>query len=247
MRGQIVGSLEVKGVDTAKRTFSGALSTSHLDLGGWFWKDIVFPGAFKRTLDHFKAAKDPYIPLLDSHGRHSVFNAFGLLMEGEEELTGKTLKYDMEEGGTYDVPEMKLMTTWSVIKGEDGNRLLDRIESGVVRKMSMGYDSEREEFVKLKGHGQTRVLKEVKLGEGSVVIFPMNPNAEISKAKAILEMLDLKTLTQAERHELIALLKGEPTVEKAPAESSGRAHEDPDRVALEAMFRDLELRSPATA
>jgi HK97 family phage prohead protease len=247
MRGQIVGNLEVKAVDPAKRTFTGALSTSHLDLGGWFYKDIVYPGAFKRTLDHFKKSKDPYVPLLDSHGRGSVFNAFGLLEEGEEELTGKTLKYEMEDGTMYDVPEMLLMTTWSVIKGADGDRLLDRIESRVVRKMSMGYDSEREEFVTLKGHGKTRVLKEVKLGEGSVVIFPMNPNAEISKAKAILEMLDLKTLTQAERHELIALLKGEPPVEETPAKTSERAQEDPDRKALEALFQDLELRSPATA
>jgi HK97 family phage prohead protease len=198
-------------------------------------------------LDHFKKSKDPYVPLLDSHGRGSVFNAFGLLEEGEEELTGKTLKYEMEEGGTYDVPEMHLMTTWSVIKGADGDRLLDRIESRVVRKMSMGYDSEREEFVTLKGHGKTRVLKEVKLGEGSVVIFPMNPNAEISKAKAILEMLDLKTLTQAERHELIALLKGEPLVEETPAQTSERAAEDPDRKALEALFQTLELHSLATA
>lgn len=241
MKGQLVGSLEVKGVDVAKRTFTGALSTSHIDLGGWFYKDIVYPGAFKRTLDHFKKSKDPYIPLLDSHNRHSVFSAFGLLQDGEEELTGKTLKYDQEDGGSFDVPEMKLMTTWNVIKGADGDRLLDRIESGVVRKMSMGYDSEREEFVNLKGHGKTRVLKEVKLGEGSVVIFPMNPNAEISKAKSFFESFGLSDLTKADRDELIALLKGESLAEKAPA-PSGLAPEDPNRVALEAMFRTLETQ-----
>lgn len=247
MKRSIFSSLEVKGIDREKRTFTGALSTSHLDLGGWFYKDIVYPGAFKRTLDHFKKSKDPYVPLLDSHDRFSVFNAFGLLKEAEEELTGKTLKYEKEGGDMYDVPEMLLMTTWSVIKGEDGDRMLDRIDSGVVRKMSMGYDPVEEEFVELKGHGRVRVLKEVKLGEGSVVIFPMNPHAEISRAKSLMDMFGLKDLSVADRDELIALLKGESPAAKAPTQGSGRAPEDTDRTALEAMLRDLETRSPATA
>ena len=92
---KMVLGLEVKEADEGARTFTAALSSSHLDLGGWtpdgFRRDIVMPGGFKRWANHFGKARDPYVPLLDSHRANgSIFNAYGTLKHAEERLTGRT-------------------------------------------------------------------------------------------------------------------------------------------------------------
>lgn len=251
----LFGRLEIKEANAGKRTFAGILSTSHLDEGNWFFKDIVWPGAFKRTLDHFKKSSDPYIPLLDTHDSWSVMNALGTMTDGVEVLTGKTLKYEKDDGLTLDVPEMHLETEWKVIKGPDGERLLERIDSGAVRKMSMGYKSFKEDFVELKTHGRVRNLREVGLKEGSLVIFPMNPNADVLrdtvKSSLATALRDLDSLDAKDRDEILEefralLLKTQPTPARVPESTAGLAHDDPKRLARESRLRDLSLRLLAT-
>lgn len=246
-RSQLVGSFELKSVDESKRTFEGALSTSHIDLGhGGMYRDIVHPGAFKRSLDHFKSAKDPYIPLLDSHSQRSIMDAYGHMLDGEERLTGQTLRYEKSDGGIHEVPEMMLDTQWKVIDGPDGERLLDRLRSGAVRKMSMGYQDVRSDHTNLKQYGKTRNLREVALGEGSLVLNPMNPTADVNLAsvKSLLDAARDGSLTDEQKDELRALLSdpSAPPVE-APADTpKGLAPDDPARLALEAQLRALKLR-----
>lgn len=244
MRNRVFGALEIKSADPSTRTFTGTLSTSHLDKGGWFYKDIVYPGAFKRTLDHFRKAKDPYIPLLDSHSPFSVMDAYGTLVEAEEQLTGKTLTYEKEQGGDFEVPEMLLDTQWKIIDGNDGDRLLDRLRSGAIRKMSMGYEPMRSEDIKLKGHGNVRVLKEVKLREGSLVIFPMNDNAsvDLDSVKSIFtDALRAGQLTRKQLQELFTALPEESTADEAPT-TQGLAPDDPKRLSAEALLRELSIK-----
>lgn len=246
---------EIKASDEGSRTFEGALASSHLDLGNWFYKDIVRPGAFKRTLDHFKKSKDGYIPLLDSHDRFSVFSVVGKMTDGEERLTGKMMTYAKEDGTILEVPEMFLDTQWKIDDGMDGDRVLDRLRSGSVRKMSMGYESVREDFVQLKA-GRTRQLHEVKLGEGSLVVFPMNPNANINteSVKSALSLalsgLNITTLAKKEREDIVeeirALLLGTPADEEAPKSAPSAATlapDDPKRLAAEATLRNIRLRA----
>lgn len=247
-RSQLVGSFELKSADESKRTFEGALSTSHIDLGyAGMHRDIVHPGAFKRTLDHFRASKSAYVPLLDTHKRDSVMNVYGHLLDAEEHLTGNTLRYEKADGGIHEVPEMQLNTQWQVIDGVDGERIMDRMRSGSVRKMSMGYEDVRSDFTNLKQYGKTRNLREVALGEGSLVSFPMNPTADVNLAsvKSLLDAARDGTLTDEQKDELRALLSDPSApVDERPADTpKGLAPNDPLRIALDAQLRALKLRS----
>jgi HK97 family phage prohead protease len=264
MTQHLFGSFEIKAKDEGARTFEGALSTSHLDLGSSVmgFRDIVHPGAFKRTLEHFKSAKDPYIPLLDSHSRESVMNVFGHLVDGEERLTGAALKYARDDGGMHEVPEMVLNTKWQVIDGIDGERLLDRMRPGSVRKMSMGYEPKRSDYVHLKEYGRARNLREVAITEGSLVVFPMNTAANVNTAsvKSLFDALRAGTLSDEDSAALLALpdeakaalralLDAAPApVDEPPAGTpKGLAPDAPDRIALSAMLRDLRRRALTAA
>ena len=185
-KNRLVGRFELKSKDEGKRTFEGVLSTSHLDSGNGFFRDIVWPKAFESTLAVFRSGKG-YIPLLDSHDPTSVFNVLGHMLDAEERLTGKELRYKKSDGKTLVVPEMELASEWQVIDGIDGDRLMDRLRPGSLRKMSMGYDPLEFDFVDLQGEGKARNLREVQLGEGSLVVFAMNDRAEVdlSSVKAL--------------------------------------------------------------
>jgi HK97 family phage prohead protease len=223
---RLVMPFEVKDADTDGRTFRGALSTSHLDLGNGYVRDVVHPGAFKRWISNFNKAADPYVPLLDSHDRWSIFNVFGHLTGVEERRTGKTLKLELEGGKVLELDEMFLDTEWRVIDGNDGDRVLDRLRPGSVRKMSMGYDAKRHDFGTLADGGKVRHLREVGVEEGSLVVAPMNPNAEvdIESVKGLLVELEGKDLDDADRAmlselraDIDSILEGEePKTEPSP-------------------------------
>lgn len=238
----MVGQFEVKALDRKERTFEGDLSTSHLDLGDGFAKDIVHPGAFQRTKAFFDNAEDPYIPLLDSHDQWSILNVFGHLTDMEEKLTGKTLTHTLEGGKVVSVPEMVLKTNWQVIDGDDGARIMDRLRPGSVRKMSMGYRPVEWDMATLEDGTRLRNLKEVMLREGSLVVFGMNPEAEVDLAtvKAFLASEEGKDLTDAQRGEMLRvhqaigkLLGVRPAIEgEGPDDQHGQPKEaDPDLVA----------------
>jgi hypothetical protein len=262
-RQYMAGDFEIKAKDEARRTFTGTLSTSHIDLGDGRARDIVHPGAFKRFLDHFKGASDrAYVPLIDGHQYRSIFNVYGHMLDGEEKLTGETLQYQRKDGGTLDVGEMLFDTEWQVIDGADGERLLDRLRPGSVRKMSMGYETLQGDEVELKDYGRARNLREVLVTEGSLVVFPMQPNADVNLAtvKSLLDALRDGTLTEemeAELRELApeaknrirALLDAAPPADSdsADAPADGLAPDDPKRLQVESLIRGITIRGLARA
>lgn len=254
----LVAPFELKSRDEAKRTFEGSLSTSHLDLGNGWMRDIVHPGAFKRWLKTMKADSPAYVPLLDSHNPWSFLNVFGHALSAEERLTGKTLTVELDGGKTLEVEEMFLDMSWQVIGGVDGDRLFDRLEPGSVRKMSMGYDPTRFDFGTLADGGRVRHLREVIVKEGSLVVFAMQPNAEVDRATvqkrfaSLLESLtDEQRAKLAEIHPEFRALLDSPDAELAPKgdlpdpADEGLAPADPKRLELEARLRDLTLRALA--
>jgi len=250
----LVAPLEIKGRDEKARTFEGALSTSHLDLGNGLYRDIVHPGAFKRWAKTVKADETgAYVPLLDSHDRWSIMNVYGHALAAEERETGKVLEYPLANGGSLKVPEMFLDVQWQVIDGPDGERVFDRLRPGSVRKMSMGYDPQKADFVQMADGVQVRNLREVKVEEGSLVVFAMQPNAEVDPAtvKAIAGLIGQQSLNLpaelrdqlAALHPDLAALLEEPAKGGAQAPDVAWSPEDPKRLALEALYRDLTIRS----
>jgi len=224
---------EVKEIDSRKREFEGYSATWDLDLGG----DVIEKGAFARTLSRFRNGEKS-IPLVDSHRYGSIFDALGTLVEAQEDDRG-------------------LRSRWRVIDGVDGERVMDRLRSGVVRKKSIGYRTVRSEPGTLEREGKSvkvRRLKEVAWEETSLVLFPMNPAADVdlTSVKCLLDAAAQGTLTAEQKDALHALLNPPPAPpaldphepSDAPAET-GLAPDDPKRLAIEAVLRDVTLRSLA--
>lgn len=221
--------VEVKNVDGSKHQFEAYSATWDLDLGN----DIIQKGAFTRTLNAFRAAANPYIPLVDSHSYDSIFDALGHLVEGEEDERG-------------------LKTLWQVTDGIDGERVMDRLRSGTVRKTSIGYVPIQTKNDTIQRDGRdvkVRRLLEIKWEETSLVIFPMNPAADVTAVKCFSDLADaLRTgdLTPDQKRELRALLAEEEAPSPDGASSSAAlAPDDPVRLAMEEAARDVILRSLA--
>lgn len=210
---------EVKSLDLDARTFSGLASTWDEDLGG----DIIHQGAFKNTLKEWRSSGS-IIPLIDQHNYGSIRSVVGKLTEAKETGAG-------------------LESTFQVIEGPDGDEVLRRIKGGYVDGLSIGYEPVKWEYEEKEESrwGQVRHLKEVKLHEVSVVIWPMNPGATIAQAKAALsEFRDRDKLDEGDRKELRRLntIIGNLLQKATPADAAdapkGQAPNPPDATPPEA-------------
>lgn len=237
-------AFEVKAVDDAAHTFTGLAAAWTLDAGG----DVIQRGAFKRTLADWKAAKKQRpIPLIDTHAYHSVNQVLGKMIDAEETADG-------------------LLATFQMIPDDpSAEAAFRRIKDGCVTGLSIGYEAVVVEYPEQEDRqkGIWRYLKEVKLREVSLVTYPMNDDARLdpdtakNDARALLERVQGKALSDDERTQLQAVrdqidaLLAEPDSaddEEADGDSgkAGLAPEDPKRLAIEAAYRDLTLRSLAT-
>lgn len=216
--------VEVKSVDTGRREIDLYSATWDLDLGG----DVIHKGAFARSINHHKQGK--HIPLVDSHRYDSIFHAIGSLVEAEEDAKG-------------------VLSRWSVIGGVDGERTMDRVEAKAVRKASIGYVPIQTDKGTMKIDGKERPvrnIRELAWEETSLVLFPMNPAAEITGVKSIAELtaaLKAGTLTDEEKSELRALL----TEPAPPDEASAPTGLAPEAVkALRERLDRINTRRLAT-
>jgi HK97 family phage prohead protease len=196
--------LEVKSVDAESHTFRGLAAAWSLDLGN----DVVHKGAFERTLDHWRNAKRrKAISLLDSHKTDSVMRVVGKMSDA----------FESDEG---------LDSGWEFVPDDPtADAAYKRVKGGFVTSMSIGYTPVQFEWESKDGK-RIRHLKEVKLHEVSLVVFPMNEDALIHEAsiKTLADMNDeerrayVAALPAEEKAALRALLgsEPEPTIALAP-------------------------------
>jgi HK97 family phage prohead protease len=118
------------------------------------YNDIVLPGAFAKTLKKGKP-----VPMLWQHDSGQVIGKWDTLEERDKGLYVK--------GSIID-------TTM----GSDAYKLA---KAGAVTGMSIGYGAEKYEIDQDKG---TRKLIEVKLWEVSLVTFPANEKAQVTRVKS---------------------------------------------------------------
>lgn len=128
------------------------------------YNDIVLPGAFVKTLKRKKS-----IPMLWQHDTSQVI---GMWDEFEERDKGLYVK------GT-------------IIDTTIGNDAYKLAKAGAVSGMSIGYSAEKYEIDQDK---HTRKLIEINLYEVSLVTFPANERAQVTRVKSELP----KTLRQFE-------------------------------------------------
>lgn len=217
---------EVKALDESARTFSGLASTWDEDLGG----DIIEQGAFKRSLDAWRSS-GKVLPLIDQHNYGSIRSVVGKMTAAKETKQG-------------------LETDWSVIEGPDGDEVMRRLKGGYIDSLSIGYEAVKWEIEKPEGAdpwNYVRHLKEVKLYEVSLVIWPMNPNALIDgdSVKSLTAALREGRLTDEQKAELRALLSDPDSPPEGTPEGKGLAPDDPLRIQMEEQLRAITLRSLA--
>jgi HK97 family phage prohead protease len=132
-------------------TVDGYLAAYTLDLGN----DVIHPGAFTKTLREAKAfaaahQTDSLFPLLWQHQKDEPI---GAVVQAREDARG-------------------LLVTARLNRDCDrGRQAYDGLKNGYL-SFSIGYRP-----VKSRYEGKVRHLTEIGLAEGSVVTFPMNPEA----------------------------------------------------------------------
>lgn len=143
--------------EAADGTFEGLASTyGNRDWGG----DVVAPGAFTKTIRELKGI----VPILHHH-------------RGEN-LIGDGKVADSEKG-------LNLVGSLAIEFSERAREVYGFMKRGILKGLSIGYDIVKQEIVTPKAPGEvpSRILKEIKLWEVSVVLWPMNPAAGISRVK----------------------------------------------------------------
>jgi HK97 family phage prohead protease len=198
VRRDFCAPFSVKALDEGARSFRGLASTWQKDLGN----DVIHKGAFKKTLAEWSKSKGRPIPLLDGHDRMSVLKVLGKMVDAIETDEGLEAEFEM-------VPD-----------DADAAAALKRVKGGFVSALSIGYTP--VEFSDEKDSSgllsRTRHLKEIKLHEISLVVFPMNEGARIdaSSVKSLLDAAKAGQLTDDEKAELLALLQPAAATPPAP-------------------------------
>lgn len=155
--------IEWKATADDSGVLEGYLSTfGNVDLG----YDVVVKGAFKKT--NAKVNSEG-IPLLADHVA-STASVLGTIFYAAEDAHGLKIKARFSSAPSAQDVRIKLL-------------------EGHLGKMSIGYQPVKFAYEERDGV-TVRVLQEVKLWEGSVVVMPMNPEALVSRVKSIASGLD---------------------------------------------------------
>lgn len=153
--------MEIKELEATTGTFVGYLST----FGNTDQQgDVVEKGAFARTLDRWRQKGKP-MPLLWQH---------------QEVIGGIDAKDALEDEHGL------LVKGQLVLDLQKAREVLALLKAGVVNAMSIGYD-----VIQHTRDGAIRKLKELRLYEGSLVLWPANEAAEVLAVKAVVPFQDL--------------------------------------------------------
>lgn len=149
----------VTSIDGKARTVTGISSTWNLDAGG----DLITQGAYAAWLARWQ--KDPFIvPLVDTHDYSSVHNVVGKMTDAHESAEG-------------------LVSTFELVEDDPAaEAVYRRMKGGFVTGLSIGYIPKRVRTPtsQQRSAGVVRIIDEIELHEISVVIFPMNTEAEVT-------------------------------------------------------------------
>lgn len=235
----ITAPFEIKAIDEGARTFKGLSATWDEDLGG----DVIYPGAFTRTIDHFKSS-GRIIPLMDGHPE-----AEGMAGQRVRRVIGKVLDASETKAGVETHFQM-------VPDDPDADAALRRVKGGFVTGLSIAYKAINQTREKGKRH-----IRELKWFSTGMILTGMNPNAQAdpTSVKGIVQQLQDDTLTEETKALLMqlptelktvlrALLDDPPApLESAPVGTqNGLAPDDPRRKALQVRLRGLKLRRLAS-
>jgi HK97 family phage prohead protease len=154
--------LAIKDVDTERGTVSGYFSAFNNQDSD---EDIIPPGAYAKTIQEVgpNSAHPRVKHLLDHDTRKGVAKILSL----EEDSIG--LRYDSKAG-----------------RHTNGRDFLLMCQDGIITEHSVGFDTVKSEPNSSSQSGQGRILKELKLWEGSSLqAWGANPNTPVLGAKSM--------------------------------------------------------------
>lgn len=194
---RIVFPFEIKAVADANaaepHTFEGHAATWDQDLGN----DVIHKGAFVPTIKEWKKSGEA-IPLLNSHDHFDIFSTLGQALDMKEDTTGLWMKFEVLDGPEGDAVMRRL-------------RPMQLSKRPLVTKMSIGFEPTKFDFEQPEGSSsfwdRIRHIREAKLHEVSLVLFPMNPQASIDVTSvksfaAQLERTDPRSVSPQVKQEL---------------------------------------------
>lgn len=165
-------------VDTSKRNVKVVISemgSKDLD------NDIIEMGAYTKTISERGPSGANIIWHLTDHN--------------------PSLKYAIGKPAELFIDGMKLVMVTPIVKTAHGNDTLEMYSSGLINQHSVGFSTVRKEVS--EDRDQPRLIKEVKLYEGSAVLWGANPNTPtVSVGKG-----DIKETYDELNKELNLLLK----------------------------------------
>lgn len=125
--------------------------------------DVIVPGAFTRTLAAWKAKGKP-VPLLWDHNPSEPIGWFSSLEEDSKGLA---------------------VTGQFALGVNRAREVYELVKANVVNGLSIGYSTVVQEFTE-----SVRLLKELKLWEGSLCLWPMNEAATVTSVKDLSAAID---------------------------------------------------------
>ncbi|MFD5468892.1 HK97 family phage prohead protease [Streptomyces sp. NPDC127105] len=155
---RLITRVEWKAADDDPGSLEGYLSTfGNIDLQG----DIIERGAFAKTVN--KVNKDG-VPLLADH-RPSVRDVLGTIVQASEDSHGLRIRARFASDA-------------------DSQAIRQKLIDGHLKAMSIGYRPRDWGYREESDGTMVRILKEVELMEGSVVVFPANTQALVDTVKS---------------------------------------------------------------
>lgn len=141
--------------------FEAIVATYDLDSYG----DRIVPGAFKKTLEEWKAKGDP-LPVIWSHMSFDPEAHIGVVLEAEERTEGLWVK------GRLDLDQQKAAQVYRLMKGRR------------VTQFSFAYDVEEGAWIEQKDERPYYELRELKLYEVGPCLVGVNQETDLLAVKA---------------------------------------------------------------
>lgn len=155
---QLVVPVEWKAEEDGGVLVGYASTFGNVDLGG----DVVVKGAFAKSVQRIKKEG---IPLLADHVPATT-HVLGTIFDAKEDNNGLVIRARLSSAPSAQDIRTKLV-------------------EGHLNRLSIGYETLDDSIEEQSDGRRVRLLKEVKLWETSVVVFPMNPEAVISRVKSV--------------------------------------------------------------
>jgi HK97 family phage prohead protease len=161
-----------------------------------------------KDLDNEIIAKDAYTKTISERGpgAANLIYHLGDHMPTTKSVIGKPSEIGMQGNKLYFVTD--------IVKTPYGNDMLEHYKSGIINQHSVGFSTIRA--IQPKQEGDPRILTEVKLYEGSAVLWGANPNTPtLSVGKSIEELISESDLMLKEFTLIKKASKGPVTDETA--------------------------------